>query len=61
MGGVAKGAMVLIIAAHPSFREELAKFGVEPFPVMSEAFALQIRNERDVWSRKLKSMKLQPQ
>jgi tripartite-type tricarboxylate transporter receptor subunit TctC len=47
------------IVAQPSFREELAKFGVEPFPVTSEALALQIRDESDAWSRKLKSMKLQ--
>lgn len=47
------------IVVQPSFREELAKFGVEPFAVTSEALAQQIRSESEAWSRKLKSMKLQ--
>jgi tripartite-type tricarboxylate transporter receptor subunit TctC len=49
------------IVAQASFREDLAKFGVEPFPALSEALAQQIRNESDAWARKVKAMKLQPQ
>lgn len=93
VGGVAKGAMVLITRGDdkaPTVAELIARAknkpqsvsygsagigsnahlasevfaqiaGVEPFPMMREALALQIRNESDAWSRKVKSMKLQPQ
>lgn len=46
------------IVSQPSFREELAGFGLEPFAASSDALAVQIRNESESWNQKVISMKL---
>ena len=47
------------IVAQPSFREELAGFGLEPLSATSSMLAAQIQRESESWSQKVISMKLQ--
>ena len=48
------------IVSQPSFREELAGFGLEPFAATSsDALAVHIHKESEAWNQKVISMKLQ--
>lgn len=49
------------VVGSPAFREEIAKFGLEAFPISGEALAQQIHEESVGWSRKIKAIKLAPQ
>ena len=46
------------VVGSPAFREEIAKFGLEAFPVSGEALAQQIHEESVGWGRKIKTIKL---
>ncbi|MGE0613514.1 MAG: Bug family tripartite tricarboxylate transporter substrate binding protein [Lautropia sp.] len=46
------------IASTSSFRDELATFGLEPFPMTSAELSAKVRSESEGWSRAIPAMKL---